>query len=760
MPELRWTRAAVLPVAAAAVVALLVYWPVFASDDLPGGDLSDTVHQGYPFLHFTMEALRDGRIPHWNPYIYCGIPFYSSFSAPVFYPPRGLLLLLAGPEASVRFTFPLHTFIAGLTAWLFLGSIGVSRGGRLFGALAFSAGAWANTLFYAGHGSKIICWSYLPLLLYSCQRWWQTRRPWFIGLGGICIGMQALSSHPQMVLYSGIAAFLWLLWRFLERPSARGAARALAWLAAAPVLGMAVGAVQLLPGYEFSRSSTRGSDLPPEQAASYSLPPEESLTMAFPHLFGYRHGFPDSQAGGGPVYWGRLGLRLSSEFLGVTVLLTGLWAAFTRRRHGGRALVLVALSGLLISWGGYTPVYDLLYRAAPILRKLRAPHMAAFLTTSGLSLLAGPGFDILSGPEGGRRRWLPFAAASAACLLLALFAEPIVTAMQRGWWEGAGASPGAFPLLSGRRVDLARGDFLRAAFFSAASAGVVLSLARWRLAPMKAAFLLSALAAFELIPVDRDFQVFLPTDSIESLFHEPAGLAPAAGGGRVLPGGNELVPLGIRSVTGYHAARPAVVDRMLESISSGGLPAARATAFTVYMDGRGFATYAEIAASIPADTTPGASPVLPAEPMPRAFMPAGWSPGEGSVPVDPETVTLLESDPGLPRETGGGTASIVIDLPEEVLIETSSEEAALLVLADTWDPGWRAFVDGSETAVIRANGWMRAVRVPQGVHEVRFAYATRGFGTGLALSIAGLVAALATGLPWLRGRRRSGAVGA
>ena len=192
------------------ILVILTYWPVFSSAKLPGGELSDTVTQGYPFFSFTEEAVQNGRLPHWNPYIFCGIPFYSSFSAPVFYPVRGLLLLSAGTEGIARFLFPIHMLFGGIFAWLFLRSIGVSKWGRIVGALAFACTSWSNTLFYAGHASKIICWSFLPLLLYSCEKWMQTRRGKYIAIGGVALGMQALANHPHLILYSSGAALIWL----------------------------------------------------------------------------------------------------------------------------------------------------------------------------------------------------------------------------------------------------------------------------------------------------------------------------------------------------------------------------------------------------------------------------------------------------------------------------------------------------------------------------------------------------------------------
>ena len=49
-------------------------------------------------------------------------------------------------------------------------------------------------------------------------------------------------------------------------------------------------------------------------------------------------------------------------------------------------------------------------------------------------------------------------------------------------------------------------------------------------------------------------------------------------------------------------------------------------------------------------------------------------------------------------------------------------------------PGWRAFVDGRDAALQRANVGFRAVNVPAGVHVVELVYRPRGLWMGLALS--------------------------
>jgi len=81
---------------------------------------------------------------------------------------------------------------------------------------------------------------------------------------------------------------------------------------------------------------------------------------------------------------------------------------------------------------------------------------------------------------------------------------------------------------------------------------------------------------------------------------------------------------------------------------------------------------------------------------------------------------------------------------------------SILVYADTYYDGWRAFVDGSETPVLRANHAFKAVRVDPGVHVVRFVFDPPSFRVGAAATIVGLVIVMVL-LGWSAvrmGRRR------
>ncbi len=726
------------------LLSVLTYWTIFSSSRLPGGDMSDTVSQGYPFFSYTESRLSQGDLPLWNPYIFGGIPFYASFSSPVFYPLRGLPMVLFGSEAAIRFLFPIHLIIAGFFAWLFLKSISVSRWGSLVSAFAYASGAWANTLFYAGHGSKIICWAWLPLLLWAVVKWVKSRDSRYIGIGAVAIGMQGLSSHPQMILYSAGCALVLALF-MTKRPLIRSIPINLGGLTVILLLGGTLAAVQLYPGYLFSTHTSRGEDLSLEAASSYSLAPEETLTMVLPGMFGMRHGFSDSMISGVPVYFGRLGLRLSSEFMGVAFFILGLTGLiFGKSRKARLALLTLSILGAVVSWGGYTPVFAVLYKVIPIFRKLRAPHMAAFVTTSSLALASGMGFDALfaGGLNSGKLKnaMIVLAGASGLFLILMLAAEPISRALQASWWAKNGITdPSPFGAIIARRASLLSKDFLRVFTVTGLMAAMVFMLRKGRGSKWLFAISILAVSSVELIPFNRNFQVYLPATSIESMYPDAPLLREMTGEGRVFPGGNHLVPLGIRSVYGYHAAKPATTDRLLALVGTSSPWVLRQTAMTTYASSEGAAGWEQLRPML-AEGIPG----YPSDPMPRAFIPR--SVVTGSVDdgfdaiaggVDPQIRSFVVETPSV-YDGVVGSAEILVDQPELVRVRTLTSGAGYLILADSWYPNWEVSVDGNSATLYRANGWMRGVQIPGGEHLVEFSYSSSdvvlgGIISGVAL---------------------------
>ena len=93
----------------------------------------------------------------------------------------------------------------------------------------------------------------------------------------------------------------------------------------------------------------------------------------------------------------------------------------------------------------------------------------------------------------------------------------------------------------------------------------------------------------------------------------------------------------------------------------------------------------------------------------------------------------------LPTEQPPGRARIVARRSDRLSIEVSASAPAVLVVTESFDPGWRAWVDGAAAPVWRANAIFRAVPVEAGDHRVEMRYRPPSVVWGAGASILGCV---------------------
>ena len=104
----------------------------------------------------------------------------------------------------------------------------------------------------------------------------------------------------------------------------------------------------------------------------------------------------------------------------------------------------------------------------------------------------------------------------------------------------------------------------------------------------------------------------------------------------------------------------------------------------------------------------------------------------------PEETILLEEKPmGFVENKDGKLSDIklITYLQNEINISVDTDVNKLLFLSDTYYPGWKAFVDGKEVKIYRADYSFRAIVVPQGHHLVKFSYDPLSFRVGYAISL-------------------------
>jgi hypothetical protein len=115
---------------------------------------------------------------------------------------------------------------------------------------------------------------------------------------------------------------------------------------------------------------------------------------------------------------------------------------------------------------------------------------------------------------------------------------------------------------------------------------------------------------------------------------------------------------------------------------------------------------------------------------------------------DPRTDVVLATS-AAPADAAGapGTSRVVERRADRLVIEATLPSPGYVVDVETWDPGWRASVDGREVPLLRANVAFRAVSVPAGSHRVELVYRPLSVRLGLLVSALALAAGLAASLP-------------
>jgi hypothetical protein len=112
---------------------------------------------------------------------------------------------------------------------------------------------------------------------------------------------------------------------------------------------------------------------------------------------------------------------------------------------------------------------------------------------------------------------------------------------------------------------------------------------------------------------------------------------------------------------------------------------------------------------------------------------------------DPRTTVILEEQPGIKVEPAAsvGTATVVEESTDTMLIEAHLPAPAILLITDGWSKNWRAEStkdDGQEYRVLPADYVLRAIPLAAGDHSIRLEYRSTAFDVGKWVSLVSLVA--------------------
>jgi hypothetical protein len=759
------SAAAALGALAGAVAAL---WLRFNA--APGGIGEvfpyDLLHYYLPMTELAAERLASGELPLWNSHSCSGIPLLATLQVGVFYPPTWLALALPAEDA-LQIRVLLETALAGAFAAGLFRRWGGSWSAGSLGGLLYVFACVLGQSFWPPSLSTLV---WLPPILACvdslCRGW---SPGWWVLLVG-CGALQLVAGFPQFAVYTWYLAGPWAAVRLASvwwegAVSWSTAARRAAALAFGILLAAGVASIQLFPSLELVGESQRIAPLSREQVhyrrAEVPLSPRAALANAVdprPKLVS-------------------LGYGSGAGYLGIPTLLLVALGVVAGWRHA-RTWLLIGLGSLaLMLSGGYVgpaPGLYALFAALPTGGMFRDPERLRLVTLFCAITLAVVGFGHLHHGlrgAGARRRAVSLAVVALAAAGIAV----------------AGASGAAIRALGG-------------------SALVLLAMA-WRDSPRRrgaATALLVALIAADVFVATQPGAGSLRDVPVEwsrnltaggRVFVDPergAALARDAGVTRLaFPNLRPDLASGpLRHLNRVSCLEPLAPSQWpdLHERLSGRPPTAGTLSGLPLERTQRLLDLAGVSTLVLADVAPGVSsaPVPTLGPAPRSDLPIGM--GTRVVPnpnalqrarlvhevrimsqhaalgavaeggIDLRRTVWLERPPepvlrGVDPAPDGGAAEILAYEPERVTVAVRGNRDAMLVLSDTYYPGWSARVDGAEVEILRAYGLYRAVRVPAGEHVVEFRYRPASLmGGGVASGLSLLATAL---VGWAAPRRRA-----
>ena len=420
-------------------------WQHFAAGfgvDVPQNPLiGDLILENYAWKSLILEALRTGNIADilWNPRLFGGSPFMAAGQQSTLYPLSAIFYVLPLWLAYGVFTW-LQLGIAAVNLYVLARVLGQRRPAAVLAAIAY---AFSGFMIVSVNFTMIIAAAaWLPLILAMIEMVLRKQEEKgvnayspvpYVVTGALALGVQILAGHVEITYYVLMVSVFFTVWRLFGVWRRLGAWRPLfrlaAWLVVMAVLGLVIGAVQLLPLYEVASQSFRQGSASLQQVRDWALPSRQIVTFLLPDAFGNptHHAYFDiwarawrpvtQNALGEPINtidWGVKNyveggnyLGLPALLLAVIALLSVLWrrGAPVRQPVGqtwlrpptGRFYIagfgLLAILSLLFAFG--TPIYAALYYLLPGYSQLHSAFRWIFPYTLSMALLAGFGLDLL-----------------------------------------------------------------------------------------------------------------------------------------------------------------------------------------------------------------------------------------------------------------------------------------------------------------------------------------------------------------------------
>ena len=763
------------------IIFLILLPPAFFWRETLGritlGD-QDAVFFFFPAYRFVADQIRSGELPFWTNFLYSGSPFYGAWHAGVFNP-INLIYLFGTTSRTLTLSLEISFVISLLATFAYCRIIGFQRRSSIIAAIIYALSGFAvGRTLYPGllHGYAIA-----PLVLYFVEKLSRSGRWRDMAAGSFIFAWQIFASHPQPLVYSTLLVCFYALFKL--RFEIRNRWRFLRQFILMLLAGAGLAAVQLIPFWEFARQSIR-REWPFESFTAHSIHPVSLLTTLFPFFHG--SGKTIYQLPFWGVYWHHNEAQIYLGAIAIGLAIAGALAAARARYRTGLFWSLAGTAGLILALGKYSGlVAEVIYRL-PLISQFRSPNRHWMEVALAAAVLAGYAIDRLLKDE--ERMIVRDSRVTTAILTLLCCLIGGLVLWRRTFAENVIRSLPDLNSLPVGFLQSAGAEFYLPVVTAICSLIVIFIFTRSTHRDRWFGLLLAMLL------IDYNFYAaFAPINNPKKLEREIGRAMPPSLAARqserepiryhlmLDPTTGEFSPLtfyGQEMATGYDP----LLNGRYKTFS--GIDEAGRSYLTTMLEPQDRTLdilnvrYILIPRSLIKSIDTGRWREVPegteaaADHDYRIFENLRYEPrvwlvnrveeayegdqlklirGEkrdlNGRPFDPRRAALVEpiKEPNLPwyeqyklvgeGMSPDGTAKILERRHNHMQIETDAPKPTILVLSETFYPGWKVRVDGNTGATYQVNYMMRAVPLPEGKHKVEFFYRPDSLLIGSIISI-------------------------
>ncbi|MDR1737557.1 MAG: YfhO family protein [Candidatus Symbiothrix sp.] len=747
-------------------LSVVYFYPALQGKDLVQSDLTSGMGWGADANKAVQET---GEYPFWSNSMFGGMPGNYTGGMP---PTYNIFNYLAQV-----FTLRLPTnhigllFIYLLGFYIFLMVMGCKPWLGIVGAIAYAFASYNLIIIDAGHVSKALVMATMAPVLGGVVLTYRGKYLWGALITLIFTGINIAWSHQQisyyLMLIIAVLVVVYLIYAIRERRlkqffMASAVLAVSALLAALPAVG------SLIPTMDYTKETMRGgavlqqetdekssaSGLDIDYAYAWSYGKAETLTLLIPNFNGasshynigkdsktyeaLRHTGQAAQfARYAPMYWGGKPFTSGPNYAGAIVCFLFILGLFIVKGREKWWLLGATILSVILAWGKNFPAFnEFIFYHLPLYNKFRTPEMALVMAGVTMAILATLTLKVIierrQDPEFVKQFTRPFQIAlgisGGLCLLIALFG---------GSFDYSATSDASYPdwLLDAFYADrrsMLVSDAWRSLIFILLAAACVLFFIKNKLKTPYLLLALGVLILIDLWSVDirflnndhfvpkrkakaieataADRQIQQDTDpnyrvlnlasntfneSATSYFHNSVG------------GYSPAKLRRYQDIIDYHFSKKLNMN-VLNMLNTRYVITAQDGKQQVQMnpEALGNCWFVDTLRWVDSPNEE-ISALYDFNPAETAVVDTAW---QSAVPAS--FPTSVERD---------STARIVMTnyyTPGHIYYESHNSQPQLAVFSEVYYKTWKAYIDGEETPLIRANYILRALPIPAGDHQI------------------------------------------